>query len=87
MVRTWPKKIYNNERIKHQSIKKSIKTLTIEHDQKYIYNILFRSSGFYLFGGPVLVHASNFPKNQKLDLNSGNFLLVGSSPEDFVPKQ
>ena len=44
----------------------------------------------YYFSHPVFIYsvirfwsyvpASNFPKNKKLDLNSGNFLLVGSSP-------
>ena len=40
-IRTWPKNLRQ--------------TLTIEHDQKYIYNLLFQSSSFYLFGCPVLV--------------------------------
>ena len=57
---------------------------TIEHEQKYFFNIFFHHPGFIysIIRFQSYVPALNFPKNQKLDLNSGNFLLVGLSPGD-----
>ena len=59
-----------------------------------INNTIWPNITTYYFCHPVFIYsvvgiwsnvpASNFPKNQKLDPNSGNFLLVGLSPDVFL---
>ena len=70
-IRTWPKNLHD---INIRTWPKNIFTMYYFGHLVFIYLVIwFRSN----------VPASNFPKNQKLDLNSGNFFVGRIKPRSF----